>query len=361
MMSIRWIVPLLLTGTALRAQQPACNTCSVPSVTGSEKAVKPAAPAEELKQLDIDLDTAKLRGDKAAVAAALAEDMIVVDASGNVTPRERLLARLSPASPSSKMSIATVEAQVLLYGDTAVVTSKKTRKFEYRGHAESNDYRETNTYVHRDGRWLEIVSQRLDEPPPYSAKDVAFDILFDEQQALGDTKATVVIVEYSDYQCPFCRRFAAETFARVEKEYVRTGKALLTFRDNPMEHLHPLALGAATAAQCVASAGKFWQMNQRLLRDPVELTPEDLARDARELGIDSARFERCVQDPAVAQKIREAMNEADRIGARGTPMFLVGWRRPGEKTVHALRMIEGAYPYDVFRATLDGVLRARKS
>jgi predicted DsbA family dithiol-disulfide isomerase len=101
--------------------------------------------------------------------------------------------------------------------------------------------------------------------------------------------------------------------------------------------------------------------NERLLRDPVELSDEALARDAREIGIDPANFEHCAQDPATAQKIRAGMKEADGFGVRGTPIFVIGVRKPGESTVRALRMIEGAYPYEVFKTTLDAVIRSRNS
>ena len=133
----------------------------------------------------------------------------------------------------------------------------------------------------------------------------------------------------------------------------------MIFRDNPLEDRHPRAFAAAIAAQCAATAGKFWEMNERLLRDPVELSDGALARDAREIGIDPAKFESCVGDAAVAQRIRDGMKEAVNVGVRGTPIFVIGVRRPGESTVHALRMIEGAHPYEVFKTTLDGVIRSR--
>src|SRR5262249_15661620 len=186
------------------------------------------------------------------------------------------------------------------------------------------------------------------------------DLPFDPALALGDKNATVVLYEFSDYECPFCRRFAAQTLSRVQKEYVQTGRAALVFRDYPLEDSHPRAFAAATAAQCGSAAGKFWEMNERLLRDPPELSDEALARDARELGIEPAQFERCVNDPATAQRIRAGMREAEGYGVRGTPIFVVGVRKPGDSTVRGLRMIEGAYPFEVFPTTLTAVIRPRQ-
>lgn len=352
------ILLVLAVDPAAWAQQM-CDTCSVPSVAGPEKTKVEDPRSEELKRIDAELDNAQLRGDKTVLAAALAEGMIVVDSSGGITERDKALARVSPPSPSMKTSISGADVRVMFFGDTAVVTSKKTWKWAIRGRTGSKDYRETNTYVRRSGRWLQIASQQSEEPRPYSAKDVAFDLPFDEALALGDKNTTVVLYEFSDYECPFCRRFAAETLSRVQKEYIQTGRAALIYRDYPMEDRHPRAFAAATAAQCAAGAGKFWEMNERLLRDPVELSDEALARDAREIGIDPAKFESCVGDAAVAQRIREGMKEAAGFGVRGTPIFVIGVRRPGESTVRALRMIEGAYPYEVFKTTLDGVIRSR--
>lgn len=352
------MVLVLAVNPAAWAQQM-CDTCSVPSVARPEKTKAEDPRSEELKRLDAELDNAWLRGDKATLAAALADGMIGVGSSGDVTEKDKILSRMSPSPPSRKASISAADVRVMFFGDTAVVTSKKTRKWESRGRPGSKDYRETNTYVRRGGRWVQISSQRSEEPSPYSAKDVAFDLPFDETLVLGDKNTTLVLYEFSDYECPFCRRFAAEVLSRVRTEYIQTGRVALVFRDYPMEDLHPRAFAAATAAQCAAAAGKFWEMNERLLRDPVEFTDEALARDAREIGIDPSKFESCVGDATVAKRIREGMNEAAGYGVYGTPMFVIGVKKPGEATVHALRMIEGAYPYEVFKTTLDSVSRSR--
>ncbi len=351
------IVLLLLVWTKPAPAQQTCGGCSIPSPgLATTKADDPRA--EEVKRLDADLDSAWLRGDKRAVAAALAEGMISVDPTGEVTEREQILKSVKPSPAAMKASVSAADVRVMFFGDTAIVTSKKTRKWEAGDRTRSKDYRETNTYVRREGRWLLIASQDSEEPPPYFAKDVAFDLPFDERHALGDKKASVVLYEFSDYQCPHCRRFAAQTLPRVLKEYVDAGRVAFVLRDHPMENSHPRALAAATAAQCAASEGKFREMNERLLRDPVELSDADLARDAREVGIDPARFERCFQEPATAQEVRAGVKEAESFGIIGTPIFVIGVRRPAEPTVRALRMIEGAFPYGVFKTTLDGVIRS---
>jgi protein-disulfide isomerase len=348
---------LLWIGPA-RGQQK-CDTCAMPgpSATPAAKASKPSG--DDLVKLDAALDRAKAAGDKEAVAAILGEDAISLDDGEKVATRADMLGRVRKWPPETKFSLQVQDAQVKLLGDAAVVTSRKTMSWVMNGIPKARTSRETNTYARRQGRWVLVVSQRSDEALPYSAKDVAVDLPFDAARALGDPRARVVLFEYSDYQCPFCRQFAAETLDRVRKEYVDTGRVQLVFHNYPLESAHPRALPAAVAAECAGAQGKFWAMNERLLREPVELSAEDFMRDARDLGLDPDRFGHCVESPATAEAIRKEMHDAGIVGVGGTPMFVIGIRNAGDQTVHALRMIEGAYPYEVFRATLEGTLRAR--
>ena len=196
------------------------------------------------------------------------------------------------------------------------------------------------------------------EPAPYVARDVAFDLAFDASQALGDKTAAIVLYEFGDYECPLCRSFAADSMQRIEKEYIRTGRVALVFRNNPLT-IHPRAFEAAVAGECAALGGKFWAMNERLLRDPVALSREDLARHAQDAGLDPAEFDRCSNDGTTAAGVRRQMEEAAAIGVRGTPVFVIGVRKADGTSVRAIRMIDGAYPYEVFQAAVDSVIRAR--
>ena len=348
----------LLATPAVAQQKPTCDGCAMPSASTPPRAAEPGSASQDLEKLDADLDRATLAGDKAAAASLLADGMISVDGEGEVTDRDKWLSRIRPAPASMKTSISSSGTQVKQFGDTAVLISKKTRHWEMNGRPNSFDYHEAKTYVMRDGGWRLAVSQHFEETPPYVARDVAFDLPFDASQASGDRNAAIVLYEFSDYECPFCRKFAAETLARVETDYVRPGRVALVFRNYPLE-MHPRAFDAAVAGECAASSGKFWSMNEKLLRDPVALSKEDFARDAKEAGIEPAAFERCVNDPATAERIRRQMAEAAAVGVRGTPMFVIGVRKPGGASVRAIRMIDGAYPYEIFQATLDSLIHAR--
>ena len=352
-------VLVLLAAVASARAQETCSTCTVPSLTGGQ--AKPAAgnPAsDELKRVDAEYDAARVRGDRAAIAALLADGMIRIDADGEITAREKVLEKISAPDPSSRFSRVASDVAVNVFGDTAIVTSVKTDAYQFNGHPDSSKYHMTNTWVRKDGRWRLASSLRTDDPPPYSAKDVSADFEFDAANVLGDPKAGVVIVEFSDYECSFCRHFAAETLARIEKEYVVPGKVAFLYTDYPMD-MHPRGFPAAIAGRCAAMGGKRWPMSVTLLRDPVALSDADFRKAAADARLDPAKFDRCVADPATAAKIRQGMDEAFRMGVKGTPMFLVGVHKPGDSRIHGVRLIEGALPYDMFRATLESVLRAR--
>jgi protein-disulfide isomerase len=349
------VLMLLVVAAPAKGPQKTCETCAVPDQT-VDPSPAPAAEVAEVTRVDGAIDRALAAGDRAAVAALVHAGMIEVGESGSITRREEVLGGIRPVGPSRQRTVTSLPREVRVFGETAVVVAQKTRSSA--GGPASFRWYETNTYVKDGGRWLLAVSQSSTDPPDYAAPDVAFDLPFDEAQALGDRKAPVVLVEFSDYECPFCRKFAAETLPRLKSEYIDTGRVALVFRDQPLD-VHPHAFAAATAGRCAAQQGKLWSMNERLLRDPMALSAADLTRYAREIGLDAAAFDRCSQDPATAARIRRDLEEALALRVKGAPMFAIGVRKPGETKVRGLRLIEGAFPYEVFKATLDAVLRSQ--
>ena len=122
--------------------------------------------------------------------------------------------------------------------------------------------------------------------------------------ALG-RDAPVTIVEFSDYQCPFCRRFYATTLPAIKKEYIDAGKVRYVFRDFPLEELHSHARKAAEAAHCAGEQGKYWQMHDALFQNQGTLELPQLAEHARAVGLDSLVFNRCMSSSE-----RRPINEA---------------------------------------------------
>jgi protein-disulfide isomerase len=172
----------------------------------------------------------------------------------------------------------------------------------------------------------------------------------------GTPNARVVIVEFSDYQCPFCARHVRETVPEIERAYVRTGKVRYVFRDFPLESIHPQAFQAAEAARCAGEQGKFWEMHDRLFAHQNALGSEDLLAHGEALGLDLRRFRRCLQERRFAERVRRDLREGQQAGVRGTPSFFVGIAAPGGK-VRVARVLRGAQPYEAFRQALEELLR----
>lgn len=140
---------------------------------------------------------------------------------------------------------------------------------------------------------------------------------------LGSAHAPVTMVEFTDLQCPFCRRFETTTFANLKKDYINAGKLRFIARDLPLP-MHPYALGAAEAARCAGDQGKFWPFRDAVLNDQVPPTRDVLLKHARELGLNVQRFQACLNDGKYRQQIQADQANAAALGIRGTPTFVIG-------------------------------------
>ncbi|HEX6547981.1 MAG TPA: thioredoxin domain-containing protein [Candidatus Dormibacteraeota bacterium] len=156
---------------------------------------------------------------------------------------------------------------------------------------------------------------------------------------LGDLNAPLHLIEYGDYQCPFC----ALAHPGVTDLIRRHGSDLVfAFRHFPLVSQHPHAWLAACAAEAAARQGRFWEMHNHLLSHQHELTHDDLATHARALGLDMDQFERDLMDNQVAELVREDALGGVHGGVRGTPTFFVNGRR-----------LEGGYREDEIEAALS--------
>jgi protein-disulfide isomerase len=173
--------------------------------------------------------------------------------------------------------------------------------------------------------------------------------------ALGRATAPLTMVEFTDYQCPYCRRFQAEVWPRLKRDYIDTGKLRYIARDLPLE-IHASAAPAAEAAHCAGEQGKFWEMHAALLGGAADLGAGGIERRARAVGLDLPRFDECVARNKYSAVIVAHEQEADAAGIDGTPGFIVGRAAHGELT--GVR-VEGALPYDEFAGLLRELLAER--
>ena len=156
--------------------------------------------------------------------------------------------------------------------------------------------------------------------------------------AKGGAKAAVTIVEFSDFQCPFCSRVNG-TIEQVLKTYGDNVKVV--FRDYPLP-FHAQAPKAAEAAHCADEQGKFWEMHDKLFASQQALAPDDLKKHAGAIGLDQAKFDACLDSGKMAEKVKKNFEEGAEAGVQGTPAFFINGR-----------LISGAQPFEEFKRVID--------
>jgi len=170
---------------------------------------------------------------------------------------------------------------------------------------------------------------------------------------LGDLNAPVTLVEFTGYQCPFCRRWYNDTFKKLKKEYIDTGKLRFVLRDLPLP-FHKDAKPAARAAHCAGEQDKFWDMHNALFEGK-GLNNEQLMTYAGSIGIKSEPFKACLDSDRYHKDIDQDVADAGKTSIQGTPGFVVG-----KTTDNMIQgpLIVGAQPYDSFKAQIDQLLAA---
>jgi protein-disulfide isomerase len=165
---------------------------------------------------------------------------------------------------------------------------------------------------------------------------------------LGSKDAPLTMVEFTDYQCPFCQRFHVATFGELKKNYIETGKVRFYSRDLPLD-FHPNALRAAQAARCSAEQGQFWSLRNVMGANPDKLDLEHILGFATDLKMDATKLRTCVESEKYKDSVQTDVMEGMKIGATGTPTFVIGKSTP--EGVDGEVMI-GALPYQMFDAKL---------
>lgn len=169
----------------------------------------------------------------------------------------------------------------------------------------------------------------------------------------GNSTAPVTVYEMSDFQCPYCRRFALEIFPTLEREYVQTGKMRWVFVNFPLVSLHPNAEPAAEVAMCGARQGKFWPLHDLLFRHqdtwaPLKAPEEFFLTLSDSAALDRAAFQACLQTGATRAEVESDAKGAVRAGASSTPSFYIEGG-----------IMTGAQPLEVFRPILDSIYAAK--
>jgi len=201
----------------------------------------------------------------------------------------------------------------------------------------------------------QLLSQRAAQPA--QPANVMAKVSVADNPSLGKSDAPVTVIEFSDYQCPFCQRFVRNTLPALKTDYIDTGKVRYVFRDFPLA-MHRQARKAAEAAHCAGEQGKYWEMHDVIFNNQQALKVEDLKEHASSLDLEPAAFNNCLEQGKYAAEIDKDFADGSTAGITGTPSFFIGKTEPNGTIEGTL--IRGAQPITAFRQVIDGLLDGPK-
>jgi protein-disulfide isomerase len=169
----------------------------------------------------------------------------------------------------------------------------------------------------------------------------------------GDSAARVAIIEYADFECPYCGEHERQVFPQILSDYIETGKVKYFYRDLPLPG-HARALPAARAARCAGEQGKYWEFHDSLFAKQNALSVPALLDRAETLGLDTAKFTDCQSSEKYTADIQRNLSDAQKFGIDGTPTFFIGTIE-GD-VVNIKNGIKGSSPFEVFKTDLDALL-----
>ncbi|HXV26863.1 MAG TPA: DsbA family protein [Candidatus Paceibacterota bacterium] len=183
-------------------------------------------------------------------------------------------------------------------------------------------------------------------------EQVVFDgDLTDNDPVIGNPDAPVTIVEFSDFQCPFCRSFFNDTYSLIKSEYIDTGKAKLVYRDFPLQ-FHDAARPSALAAECANEQGRFWEYHDKMFLEQakqgngtVTYGNAELKRWAAEIGLNTGQFNQCLDSEKYGDEVDADFEAGQAAGVSGTPSFFVNGK-----------LLVGAQPFSAFQQAIDAEL-----
>lgn len=187
-----------------------------------------------------------------------------------------------------------------------------------------------------------------DQPAAPDPAQVLKDLKVGHLPAEGNENAKVTIVEFSDFECPFCGRFYTDTLPQIRKDYIETGKVKLYYRHYPLP-FHPKAVPLAHASECANDQGAFWKMHDKIFENNstvANLTDGDFKQWGADLGLDTVTFNNCYDNKTHQKEIDEDNAAGSAVGVSGTPTFYVNGKQ-----------LVGAQPYSAFKAVIDEALK----
>lgn len=203
----------------------------------------------------------------------------------------------------------------------------------------------------------EAVQSAPPLPVPQLAKVSA-----DDDPVLGNKDAGVTLIEFSDYECPFCKRHFDEVFISLKKDYIDTGKLKLIFRDYPLSFHDPMATFEANAANCAREQGgdsAYYKFHDAIFAKTKSngsgLTKEDVYQFASDLGLNQADLKTCADSLKYGEEVKKDLSDGSSSGVSGTPSFFIG-KSDSSGTITG-EMLVGAQPFSSFKEVIDRLLK----
>lgn len=190
------------------------------------------------------------------------------------------------------------------------------------------------------------------EPSPLSIRGAPY---------LGKADAPITLVEFTDYQCPYCKRHATGTLPQIVKDYVETGKVRYVLRDFPLKQIHPNAAKLSEAVLCAGEQGKAWEMHDHIFNANKAPDPGKMSKDVKALGLDAKAFDACMRADKYAAQVDASIAEGGKLGITGTPGFFLGKTDANDpEKITAIEKIVGAQPFAKFKEAIDKLLNEKK-
>ncbi|HLD05290.1 MAG TPA: thioredoxin domain-containing protein [Candidatus Nanoarchaeia archaeon] len=183
-------------------------------------------------------------------------------------------------------------------------------------------------------------------------------IILRSEASIGSKKAPIIIVELSDFECPYCGLFENQVFPLIKKDYIDTGEVLWFFMNLPLKQIHPHSYKAAVASECAKLQNKFWEYHDILFEHQQNLTVSDLENYAGGLSLDMPLFSQCLKNNETDFIIQEAYKQAHSAGITATPSFIIG--KPGMGySVTGFKVI-GVETYATFQKLIEATKHKRQ-
>ena len=196
------------------------------------------------------------------------------------------------------------------------------------------------------GNGFNLISSGDDDQPGPTAPLARVEVDIGDSPVLGSEDAPVTIIEFSDFECPYCASWYSETKGQLDEEYINSGKVKLVYMHYPLP-FHPQAEPAALASECAYEQGKFWEFHDLIFENQRTLGEANYKKWAGELSLDQGQFDDCYDSEKYQARVQEDLSKARVAGVGGTPNFLVNGIR-----------ISGAQPFSVFQQVIDAELNS---